>query len=311
MMSNHSIESLDSSDPTQVTLSSVALPSAILEIHRTQYTESEAFRMTDSNGRSFFFAVTDPPPGPTHRMDDSHRNETKRISESDILVQTQYTESEAFGMTDSNGRSFFFAVTDPPPGPTHRIDDSHSGETQRIVESDILLRTEVTLLSVTPPSVVSATDPVATVLGEPFPLGLPDPNSVGEESALGGGVLAGIGAGVVIVIIGVIVWICFVFAHRRSDREHSESIKENDGELQSTDVYDQGDDDHEYENVLSADAHSSQRTEEVEEGTFHSRESGHEYENVLSNEAPNGQQRVGRDLMADDRHEGVVGSSHL
>jgi hypothetical protein len=279
---------------------------------QTQCTESGNFGMTDSNGRSFFFDVSDPQLGPTHWVDDSHRNETKRISESDILVQTQYPESEEFGRTDSSGRSFFFDVTDLLLAPTHGMDDSHRGETQRISESDILLRTAAALLGVIPPPVVSARDSVATVFGEPFPLALPDADSSGEESSLGSGVYAGIGAGVVIVIIGVIVWIFFVFIHHRSDRDYSESIgekeekDEKDDTLQSTDIYDQGDDDHEYENVLSADAHASQRTEEVEEGTFHTRESGHEYENVLSNEAPNGQQRVGRDLMADDRHEGVA-----
>jgi hypothetical protein len=90
-------------------------------------------------------------------------------------------------------------------------------------------------------------------------------------------VYASIGAGVVIVIIGVIVCIFFAFIRSRSGCDYSESIEEKDEKdekddtLQSTDIYDQGDDDHEYENVLSADAHASQRTGEIEEGTFHSR----------------------------------------
>jgi hypothetical protein len=81
LRSSLSVGSLDPSDPTELTLLSMASPSAILAMEQTQYTESEEFGMTDSSRRSFFFDVTDLLLGPTHRMDDSHCGETERISE--------------------------------------------------------------------------------------------------------------------------------------------------------------------------------------------------------------------------------------
>jgi hypothetical protein len=274
------------------------------------------------NGRSVLFAVTERTLGSTRRAGDSHNIGETRIVRPSIFIESQSFVASAMTQTHANTGSGLCVRTQSiigsAPGvltramsPSTDYISIHSvGSPNASDPSDRSDSAVGTVPGSTPRSSIRIPDPLVTVSVEPLSLGLalPGPDRAAEESEVGGGVIGGVAAGAVILITAVILFVFFVFFHHRRDRQYSKSVEEEEnGGPQSTTGYQKDEDDHEYENVLSAEAHGSLRAEGREGregGTFHSREPGHEYENVLSNGAGNGRRPVAADAIADDPHEG-------